>query len=63
MTRAEKYDILRTIENDIEREKRLCNEYVRINPNDNKRRERDRDNIIYGLQLAWLHISEKIKID
>lgn len=63
MTRAEKYDILRTIENEIEREKRFCNNYVKLNPADKERRERDRENVIFGLQLAWNDINQMAKID
>ena len=58
MTKAEKYFIVRTIENLIEQEKRVCEQYCEINYLDRERRERDRDLIIYAYSRALSSLTE-----
>lgn len=58
MTKAEKYFIVRTIENLIEQEKRVCEQYCEINYLDRERMERDRDLIIYAYSRALSSLTE-----
>lgn len=48
--------VMRAVENVENREKKLCEEYCRFNPQDRERRERDRDLVLVGLMEAKFEI-------
>lgn len=61
MTKLEYYEIIRAIETVEENEKIYCNEYIKLNPGDKNRRERDRDLILSGLLRARYRIEKIFK--
>lgn len=52
-----KEDIILTIENLIKEERQICSDYIKHNPSDAKRRERDAELIIYGLMRAMNNLT------
>lgn len=62
MTKAEKQAITNAFENCINREKRLAAGYIEINPADRKRRERDRDLVIIGIQSMYMEIKKQLEV-
>ena len=47
-----KEDIILTIEKLIKEERQICSDYIKLNPGDAKRREKEAELIIYGLMRA-----------
>lgn len=58
MTKIDLHELLRAIERREEQEDRLCNDYCELNPEDAKRRRRDRDLFRYALMLVRLDVNE-----
>ena len=56
MKKLEKIDVITEIENLQREEKRYCEEYCKLNPEDKERRERDRDLVLY----AYMRILTKL---
>ena len=56
MKKLEKIDVVLEIENLQREEKRYCEEYCKLNPADRKRRERDKDLVLY----AYMRILAKL---
>lgn len=50
-------DIIITIEKLIREERRICSEYIKLNPADAQRRERDAELVIYGLMRAMTNLT------
>ena len=61
MTRAEYNNIMYAIGTVEEREKELCRDYVKLNPQDKESRERDRDLIRLGLSMVRYEIEDRFK--
>jgi hypothetical protein len=59
MKQYEYYEIIRAIETVENSEKRYCNDYIKLNPADKSRRERDRDLILCGLMRARFEIEKR----
>lgn len=57
MKKLEKIDAIQEIEFLMGEEERYCKRYCELNPEDRKRRERDRDLVLY----AYTRILTKIK--
>ena len=57
MTRAEHYAIIRALENVENREKKMCEEFVKLNPAYKEQRERDRDNFLLAIMHARYEIN------
>ena len=62
MTKAEKRAISNAFENCINREKRLADRYIELNPSDRERRERDKDLVIIGIQSMYLEIKKQLEV-
>ena len=62
MTKVEKQAIVNALENCINRENRLCDRYIELNPADKERRERDRDLVIIGIQSMYLEIKKQLEV-
>ena len=60
MTKAEKQAITNAFENCINREKRLAARYIELNPADRRRRERDRNLVILGIQSMFYEIEKQL---
>ena len=60
MTKAEKQAITNAFENCINREKRLAARYIELNPADRRRRERDMDLVISGIQSMFYEIEKQL---
>ena len=60
MTKAEKQAISNAFENCINREKRLAARYIKLNPGDKERRERDKDLVILGIQSMFYEIEKQL---
>lgn len=60
MTKAEKQAIVNALENCINRENRLCERYIELNPTDRERRERDKDLAISGIQSMYYEIEKQL---
>mgnify|MGYP001776345510 CR=1 FL=1 len=60
MTKAEKLALANALENCINREKRLCERYLELNPAEKERRERDRDLVILGIQLMFCEAERQL---
>lgn len=58
MTQAEKLFIIRNIENLIEQEKRVCKQYIELNPCDADRRKRDAELVIYAYTRVLSTLTE-----
>lgn len=52
-----KEDIILTIEKLIKEERQICSDYIKLNPGDAKRRERDAELVIYGLMRAMNNLT------
>jgi len=52
-----KEDIILTIEKLIKEERQICSDYIKQNPDDAQRRERDAELIIYGLMRAMNNLT------
>lgn len=52
-----KEDIINTIENIIKEERQSCSDYIKLNPGDAQRRERDMELVIYGLMRAMHNLT------
>ena len=61
MTKAEKQAITNAFENCINREKRLAARYIELNPADRKRRERDMDLVISGIQSMFYELEKQLR--
>ena len=61
MTKVEKQAIVNALENCINRENRLCDRYIELNPADKERRERDKDLVILGIQSMYLEIKKQLE--
>ena len=61
LTNCTKHALLFAIENEEIREKQLCKDYIRLNPADKERRERDRDLILFGLMQAKTAILKAVE--
>ena len=61
MTREDYYTILDLIDDQIEKEKKLCEGYVKLNPDDKGWREQIRDGAISGLISARIKIVDRFK--
>lgn len=61
MTKAEKQAITNAFENCINREKRLAARYIELNPADRKRRERDKDLVISGIQSMFYELEKQLR--
>ena len=61
MTRAEYNDIMYAIGTVEEREKELCRDYVKLNPQDKESCERDRDLIRLALDMVRYEIEDRCK--
>ena len=62
MTKAEKQAIVNALENCINRENRLCDRYIELNPTDKERRERDKDLVIIGIQSMYMEIKKQLEV-
>ena len=62
MTKAEKQAISKAFENCINRENRLADRYIELNPADKERRERDRDLVIIGIQSMYMEIKKQLEV-
>lgn len=62
MTKAEKQAIVNALENCINRENRLCERYIELNPTDRERRERDKDLVISGIQSMYYEIEKQLEV-
>ena len=62
MTKAEKQAIANALENCINRENRLADRYIELNPTDKERRERDKDLVIIGIQSMYLEIKKQLEV-
>lgn len=51
-------EIRRAIERREEQEQRLCDEYIKLNPQDKKRRNRDKQLIDYAFMLIRLDVEQ-----
>ena len=60
MTKAEKQAITNAFENCINREKRLAARYIELNPADRRRRERDMDLVISGIQSMFYELEKQL---
>ena len=60
MNKAEKQAIVNALENCINRENRLCDRYIELNPTDKERRERDRNLVILGIQSMFYEIEKQL---
>ena len=62
MTKAEKLALANALENCINRERRLAARYIELNPADKKRRERDSNLVILGIQSMYLEIKKQLEV-
>ena len=62
MTKAEKQAISNAFENCINRENRLADRYIELNPADKERRERDKDLVISGIQSMFYEIEKQLEV-
>ena len=63
MTKTDLFSIMGAIDNVEEREKRYCNRYCELNPDDRKRREADRDLYLLAIYAVKQEIKRQVKID
>lgn len=61
MTQHEYNEIITALETVGTNENRLCDEYIKLNPQEDKRRRRDRDLVLYGLMRAHFEIERRFK--
>ena len=60
MNKAEKQALVNALENCINRENRLAARYIKLNPTDKERRERDKDLVISGIQSMFYEIERQL---
>lgn len=60
MKQHEYLEIIDIIESCMTKERKYCEAYCKLNPDDRKRRERDRDLVTQGLNHALFEINKQI---
>ena len=62
MNKAEKQALVNALENCINRENRLADRYIKLNPTNKECRERDKDLVILGIQSMYLEIKKQLEV-
>ena len=63
MTKTEVYNLIKAMEICTYRERDLAEEYIKLNPQDEERRNRDADLVILGIMSMYHEIKRQLGIE